>query len=54
MIICVNDFNVWQYGTPVINMAGDGDFNTWDLLAPLVDQDESNVNAQPRRRVSDF
>ena len=54
MVIYTNDFNVWQNQTPVVVISGDGDFNVWDELTPVVDQDESNVNALPRRRPTEF
>lgn len=55
MTIYINDFNVWQNLVPAINMAGDPEFDVWDLLVPLVDQDEGNPNTpDKRRRVSEF
>ena len=51
----VNDFNVWLLQVPVVVIAGDGDFNTWDKLIPVVDQDEGNPNTTSnRRRPSEF
>ena len=50
MAIYVNDFNVWLLEVPVIAVAGNFEFEVWDNLTPVVDQDEGNPNAQPRRR----
>lgn len=49
-----NDFNVWDQGVAVVTVAGDPEFGEWDNGVPVVDQDESNPNAQPRRRPAIF
>jgi hypothetical protein len=54
MAVYVNEMAVWQLDTPVVAIAGDGDFDIWQLDTPVVDFDESNPSGQPRRRPSVF
>lgn len=46
----VNDFDVWQYDTPVVIMGTDGEFNVWQYDAPVEDVDKIVT----RRRAFEF
>jgi hypothetical protein len=52
MATTVNDFNVWEVANtvPLMDFVGNDEFDVWDVNTPLLDIDESNPNAQPRRR----
>lgn len=50
-----NEFNTWQYLTPVVNMPPDNEFNVWNMLTPDEDIDEGAAAAAAiRRRVFEF
>lgn len=52
----INEFQVWQYQTPVVNIGTDGEFDIWQYQTPDEDIDEgaSNVVTNIRRRVFEF
>lgn len=45
-----NDFLVWSLGAPVSIAGADSDFDVWQYGAPVLDLDESDPSAEPRRR----
>jgi len=40
MATSVNELNVWENETPVVNMQTDGEFNVWENETPVEDVDE--------------
>jgi len=54
MATFVNEFNVWQFDTPVVSLNNNGEFDFWQNDTPVVDFDESNPSGLPRRRPAIF
>jgi hypothetical protein len=53
----INEFTVWQFQTPVVNLSTDNEFDIWQNLTPDEDKDESFssvVVTTTRRRVFEF
>lgn len=56
MASVTNEFLVWQYATPVVNMNTDNEFDVWNNLTPDEDKDEgvTAITTTTRRRVFEF
>jgi hypothetical protein len=50
-----NEFDVWQYETPVVIIGKDGEFDVWQYETPVEDMIEGGAApAVTRRRFFDF